>query len=111
MSSNEGKALSRAISQVGVGPGRRVPPELKAHVSSYAKGRRAQGTSYAAIGRELGLAEQTVQRWCAGTSRPAMVPVEVVAEGRSGIALVAPSGYRVEGLSLDELVSLLRALS
>lgn len=43
----------------------------------------------------------------------ALVPIEmpVTLPMHSGISVVAPSGYRVEGLALDQVAALLRALA
>jgi hypothetical protein len=42
-----------------------------------------------------------------------MVPVEVRDEETpcSGLILLAPSGYRVDGLSVEQAITMLRALS
>jgi hypothetical protein len=43
---------------------------------------------------------------------PAMRTVEVVADAprSSGVAIVGPSGHRLEGVTLDEAIAVLRAL-
>ncbi|HET7538231.1 MAG TPA: hypothetical protein VFK05_00115 [Polyangiaceae bacterium] len=67
----------------------------------------------AAIAQELGLAPGTVLKWSAQSkSVRALVPVEVIGERSSerSVSVVAPSGFRVEGLSLLEAAALLRAL-
>jgi transposase-like protein len=65
------------------------------------------------IAAELGLNEQTLTRWLRGkVARSAalhkVVVVEPVGAGRP--VLVMPSGVRVEGLSVLELVSILEVL-
>jgi transposase len=93
-----------------------VPSEVKARVRLYALGRREQGATLSQIGDELGLSVRNVQRWSAtggGARRGrAIVPVavEVIAERRATVSVVSPSGYRLEGVGLDEAVQLLRAL-
>jgi hypothetical protein len=40
-----------------------------------------------------------------------VVPVELISEPSSKPVVVAPNGYRVEGLSVAEVIELLRELS
>jgi len=86
---------------------------------AYARRERAAWRSWAAIAEHLGVAEETVRRWCSGRQRKrAVVPVEIVeAMGQQtrdtsahGLAVVSPAGYRVEGLDVDVAARLLRAL-
>ena len=63
------------------------------------------------------MASETVRRWNARSARAtavsALVPVEIIAEepARSRtLTVVAPGGYRVEGLSVEEAAALLRVL-
>jgi hypothetical protein len=54
-----------------------------------------------------------VRRWCMPTRAVGrMRVVHVVAEpsAKREVTVLAPSGHRVEGLSLDEAAALLRAL-
>jgi transposase-like protein len=113
-------ALRRELATHERGPGKRYPAELKARLAEYARRRRAAGANFARISEDLGVSYDTVCRWC--TSREAeqgsalaararsLVPVEIVAEGRSPIAIVSPSGFRLEGLDLAEAVAALREL-
>src|SRR5204862_2268677 len=56
-----------------------------------------QGQSWFGIGREIGLPGQTVPRLC--EAAPGFVAVEVVdAAIARDLVVVAPTGYRVEGL-------------
>lgn len=71
------------------------------------------GVSRREVAAELGLNEQTLTRWLRGeVARSAalheVVVVEPVGAGRP--VLVMPSGVRVEGLSVRELVSVLEVL-
>ena len=79
----------------------------------FARGRRAEGASWKQIAGELGMRFETVRRWCAReASRSGLRPVVVVdaeAPGR-GVAVVSSSGHRVEGLSLEDAIAVLRAL-
>jgi hypothetical protein len=112
----DARALKRELGKQVFGRGRRVPSEVKARVRQYVLGRREQGATLAQISDELGLSIRNVQRWSVTgrAARPgrAIVPVavEVIAECVAKVSVVSPSGYRLEGLGLDEAVRLLRAL-
>jgi len=98
----------------------RYPRSLKQRVVALARRRRAQGVSWWRIGRELGLGRQTLRGWMKADPAPRMRVVKVAPAGpeperaqrEAGPAvLVTPKGYRVEGLSLGNLTTLLRDLS
>src|SRR5262245_48732287 len=118
---NEGKQLRAAIA---ARPQRRLrlSAELRQKTSAYARQRKAEGASVAGIARELGVSQPTVAHWLTSKGSVAMEVVgqpprvrpfrEVIVEGRASTTLrvVSPSGYRVEGLSLEEAAMMLRAL-
>lgn len=112
----DARELKRELGKQVFGRGRRVPSEVKARVRLYTLGRREQGATLTQISDELGLSIRNVQRWSvtrrAARSGRAIVPVavEVIAERGARVSVVSPSGYRLEGLGLDEAVQLLRAL-
>jgi hypothetical protein len=99
----------------------RVPREVRDEVCRYAARRRRQGAPWALIARETGLDDRKLQRWNAragrATSLPVLRPVEVVAkpdvetEVSPNLALVAPSGLRIEGLQLEQAAQLFRLLA
>ncbi len=65
------------------------------------------------MARELDMAPQTLAR-IVGTSSTALVPVRVVAEPareRTSFVVHGPRGIVVEGLGVDGLADLIRALS
>lgn len=90
--------------------GWRYPERLRAAARRYALA--AGGRSRCEIAAELGLRVETLSRWLA-TPPPGLGTVhEVVVSPApaSGLTLVGPSGWRVEGLSVGEVAELLRAL-
>jgi transposase len=107
--------LRRELGAHVPGRGKRYPIELKARLVAFARARRSEGGSWATIADELGLTFETVRRWCVGnsptTKRTAMRAVEIVADAAPhALAVVSPSGLRVEGITIDDAVALLRAL-
>jgi hypothetical protein len=75
------------------------------------------GKSLATVAGELGVGCATLARWLEG-ARAALRPVEVQEEdGReekpgqvSSLILVAPSGWRIEGLRREDIPELVRVL-
>ena len=74
----------------------------------YLERRRGEGARVARIAGELGVGKTTLERWRSRGSR--FVRVEAVADSGGAVALVSPSGYRIEGLSLEQAVGLVRRL-
>ena len=102
--------LRRALSSHVGGRGRRYATALRARAIGFAEQRRAEGRSWSEVAAEVGLRVETVRRWCVERG-PQMRAVEVVAErAEHGVTLVTAAGLRVEGLSVEEVVAVLRAL-
>lgn len=92
------------------GRGRRFAPELRRQITMVGRGLRAEGRSWFKIGRDIGLPAETVRRLC--EAAPGFVAVEVADDARPRtLAVVAPSGYRVEGLDVETVVALLARLA
>jgi len=106
--------IRRKVSAHKPGRGRRYAADVRGAVVRYARRRREQGASWAAIADEVGLRFETVRSWCVrpDESTASIVPVEVVVETAASapVVLVSPSGYRLEGLEPAEAVAALRAL-
>jgi transposase-like protein len=113
--------LRRALADQGPrGPGRRVPRLLRERVLVATRQGRAGGASVAKLAEALGLSVETLRRWLdrdvdgqprAGHPRP--MPVAVIgdaAQSRGALSLVTPSGFRVEGLSVETAAELLTRL-
>jgi hypothetical protein len=106
----EVRKLRAKLAQRESGRGRRFAPELRRRISEVGRGLRDEGKSWSGIGRELGLPAETMRRLCEQVA-PGFTPVEVVNEAeRRGVVVVAPSGYRVEGLDVETAVALLARL-
>jgi hypothetical protein len=107
-------SLRRGLLAHSPGRGKLYAPEVQAGVVEYAQERRGDGASWQQIATELGLRFETVRRWCSGVSPGHLLKqVELVDEDSetvSSLRIVSPSGYRLEGLTLQDAISALRAL-
>ncbi len=120
MHDQELRELRRELATIERGRGRYYPPALRARITRWARRRLAGGDSVNAVARDVALHPTTLAGWLgapgpAPATSTALVPVEVVAAParvtpmtQAPVVLVSPSGYRVEGLTLDDA---LRALT
>jgi DNA invertase Pin-like site-specific DNA recombinase len=115
MADREGRELKQELGGAKGRQGTCFSPDLKARAARWIRERRAAGATAAQIAEELGVASGTVLRWSADArlkQARALVPVEIVPDrsGNREVSVVSPSGFRIEGLSLTEAITLLRAL-
>ena len=113
MTNRQLRSLQEAVASHRPERGKHYSPELRERIVAFALARHDEGTSWETIASELGLATETLRAWrsAEGRSTTAMVPVSVVEDVPSeGVRVVSPSGFRIEGLVLDEAVYVLRAL-
>jgi hypothetical protein len=105
--------LRKVLATTQTGPGRRYSSELRRQIRAAATRRRAEGARWNVIAREIGIPHETVRRFSSERVRGTFVPVEVTATvvSGAGMAVVAPNGYRVEGIGVAEAAELLRRLS
>ena len=95
------------------GRGKRYPAELRARLRRWVRRRRGEGASTAVIAAELSLPLSTVSHWASTRSQStALVPVEVVPDAGTSRTprVLSPSGFAVDGVTLEEAASLLRLL-
>ena len=88
------------------------PEPLRLKILAFARPHLLDGLSLWALTRSLGLTFTTLQKWLAADETPShaspFLPVLVRPALASSppLSLVLPGGARVEGLSLDDLVTL-----
>jgi len=105
---DEARFLRRELDRIGTRRGRCVPRALKARATAWIREQRAKGRRVAELAAELGVAAGTILRWSDGGVQ-AIVPVRVVPdESPSRVAVVSPSGFRIEGLALADAVRILQ---
>lgn len=96
---------------------RRYDEQLRIEIMEYVLRRESDGCCQAEVARELGLTQRTVWGWAQRTQQGQqglIKPVEIVVDERGpssgGRTLVLPGGSKIEGLSLDDVLALVRAL-
>lgn len=116
MSTHEVRRLRQELAAQERGRGKRYARALRERVVAFASSRRAEGRSWSAIATELGARFETVRRWCqarrpAATTALALRRVEVVAaQASTPLAVVTRRGLRVEGATLEDVITILRAV-
>ena len=120
MTTREGTKLRDEIAAHEGARGKRYPAALKKRVISFAEHRRGAGESWGVISSELGMCFETLRRWCVCRQPVAMKPVKVIdappsaalvmASRPSSLSVVSPGGLRVEGVTLEDVVALVRVL-
>ena len=117
---DEGKQLRAEISKLRSGNRRRYDVALRQRILEWIGRAAAAGLDEPSCSRQLGVKAWRFKLWREYVVKPAEVAPkamtrievdEVTGAGTGGIALVAPSGYRVEGLALGQVATLLRELA
>jgi hypothetical protein len=118
---NDVERIRATLAGMQRGRGRRFSPETRKMIADGAGKLRDEGQSWTKIGQALGLPPETPRRlWLARTTSTkkgsgAFLRVAVADDGgtevaRSGLVVVSPSGFRVEGLDVMQAADLLRRL-
>jgi transposase-like protein len=115
MMDRELQVLRRQLDTIPRGRGRRIPTALRERITVWATTRRAQGAWWSELARHLGIPAQTLMRWAAASRSGrslSLRPVEVLeAEPVRTMSIVSPSGLRVEGLTIGDVITILRGLA
>ena len=90
-----------------------VPSGVRAELVAFAGRAREAGWSLPRVARAVGVSVGSIRNWRREPPAAALVPVVVRASpvvGGAALRVIAPSGYRVEGLDVSTAAALLRAL-
>jgi hypothetical protein len=90
-----------------------IPSGVRARIVAFAARARDAGWSLPRVARAVGVSVGSVRNWRREPPATALVPVVVTPRplvDRAMLTVVAPSGYRVEGLDVPTTAALLRAL-
>jgi len=95
--------------------GQPFSPELRQRIAVYIDRRREAGAWWSEIARELEVSRKSLYRWSKrkpdGAGPTALIRVEVEpTPAAKTVTIVAPSGFRIEGVSLVEALAALRGL-
>jgi hypothetical protein len=109
--------LRREVSKLRMGRGQRFPNELRSQLIMWAtKERTRSNVSWSVLGEMVAVHGETLRAWCVEHSKPRvhrMRSVEVVADSTDEartVNIVSPSGFRIEGISVGDAITILRAL-
>ena len=116
------ESLRARVAELRRGASRRIPAGVREDLVAAIAKQRGAGMAFEQIAADLGISLSTVRRWSpdstasrvrrkrsAKRSSRALVPV-AVAGTLSGVAVVARSGVRVEGLDVESAIKVARAL-
>ena len=77
--------------------------------------RRKGGDSWSELERKMGVSTLTLQRWSSSSASRAVMlrRVEVVAAApvERTVTLVSPTGIRIDGVTITDVIAILRALT
>lgn len=98
--------------------GRKFSPEMRSSILVWVERARQEGLTVVEAGRRIGIPSPQLHGWITASRRLrknlALVPIEVAkprsATSNAHVSLVAPSGFRIEGLTIEQAVEALRVL-
>ena len=108
------RGLRRHLGRIRRGRGRRFPAGLRTRIITWCVARHAQGAEWAALASALGITARTLQRWTPPDRTPpvALRPVTVLdAPPARALTVVTPHGLRVEGVTVADVIAIVRGLS
>jgi len=92
----------------------RYPARLRERLTAWMIARRDRGEWWTEISETLGIPTQTLVRWAEtrGSALGEMKPVDVIDAPPIGtVTLIAPTGLRIEGVSIDAAIAILRGIA
>jgi hypothetical protein len=120
MYADELRGEARQLGRLVAGLDRRatttpIPAALRDRISAFTARATAAGWSRRMVARAVGVSVGSLRNWRMGRDGPtsALVPIVVTAPPlpRAALTVVAPGGYRVEGLDVATTAALLRTLA
>lgn len=109
------RELRRRLDSIPRGRGRRIPVELRAQVTAWVAKHRKRGDSWSELVRKTGVSMLALQRWSSSPARRSVmlrrVEVTEAAPAERTVTLVAPTGIRIEGVTIADVIAILRRLT
>jgi hypothetical protein len=114
MQARELRDLVRAVEVVRRRGDARYPAKLRARITAWVIARRDRGDWWSEISAAIRIPTQTLVRWseasCSASNE--MKAVDVIDAPPIGtVTLVAPTGLRIEGVSIDAAIAILRGIA
>ena len=107
--------LRKAIAALMVGGRRRYPAALRSQIAAYCRERTAAGGSISRVSVELGVSHPTLVRLVAEQPAPMrrvrVIPATVSLPEPPRLLVRGPAGLVVEGLDVEGVAALVRALA
>jgi hypothetical protein len=113
---DEGRQIRGEVAKLRPDRRRTYSPELKQRILDWVRRAMATGMLRSDCGHVLGIKAWRIKTWqeepATGAEAVALVQIETAAWAASGgPTVVTPSGYRVEGLAVEQIATLLRELA
>lgn len=110
--------LRREITRIKNSKQPGYPPELKRQLGDTIVQLREAGWTYTAIGEAVGLSGRSIRTWVERLQldeadhemRPVVLDDPVTTSMPSTLTLTSPGGWRLEGLTTDDLIRLVATL-
>jgi transposase-like protein len=108
--------IQQAVSALTAGAQRRYPTELRSRIADYSRERIKAGVALSRVCSELGVSHPTLVRILDETPAPMRRvrlagPKARKAEPRAALVVKGPGGLVIEGLDVEGVATLVRALS
>ena len=86
--------------------------DLRERILTHARSEMADGRKLRDVARSLDIATETIKRWLLPVESTKSLRSVIVAENQidSRYVIISPAGYRVEGLSAEDVTRILGAL-
>jgi hypothetical protein len=115
----EGQRLRAEVGRLARGQGHKYPAELRGRILAWVERARASGMTEGACGTELGLKPHRFDYWRKMAQRDAAEPRALVRVGvheppvlcGAGLSFATPSGFRLEGLTMEQAIALLQVFA
>lgn len=94
--------------------GFRFSAPLRREITAWIEVQRERGAWWCDLSRELGVSAETLKRWAEPVPKAAaaLLPVDIVDAPPPGtVTLIAPSGLRIDGVSIDAAIAILRGIA
>ena len=112
---DEAKLIRTEVAKLRPDKRRRYPDDLRARILEWVSRATASGLLESECSRAIGVKSWRFTMWrrlpLAKREPMALVPIETAPVTFAAVAVISPSGFRVEGLGLDQVVRLLRELA